>query len=93
MKDVYHPIFQKYGVDLVITTHNHNYQRTYPLKLIGNGDSEPAIADRNNSTYVNPHGPIFITVGTAGEELHDLDGRYPFVANQFKCNGFFKYSY
>ena len=88
IKDIYHPLFQKYGVDLVITTHNHNYQRTYPLKLTGNDGSEPTITDKNNSTYINPGGPIFITVGTAGEELHDLAAQYPFVATQFKRNGF-----
>jgi calcineurin-like phosphoesterase family protein len=88
IKDFYHPLFQKYGVDLVITTHNHNYQRTYPLKLTGNDGSEPTITDKNNSTYINPGGPIFITVGTAGEELHDLAAQYPFVATQFKRNGF-----
>jgi hypothetical protein len=27
-------------------------------------------------------------VGTAGEELHDLAAQYPFVATQFKRNGF-----
>jgi hypothetical protein len=27
-------------------------------------------------------------VGTAGEELHDLTSQYPFVATQFKRNGF-----
>ena len=82
------PLFQKYGVDLVITTHNHNYQRTYPLKLTGNDGSGPTITDKNNSTYINPGGPIFITVGTAGEDLHDLAAQYPFVATQFKRNGF-----
>ena len=30
LTDVYPPLFEKYGVDLVITAHNHNYQRTYP---------------------------------------------------------------
>lgn len=88
IKDIYHPLFQKYGVDLVITTHNHNYQRTYPLKLTGNDGSELTITDKNNSTYINPGGPIFITVGTAGEELHDLVAQYPFVATPFKRNGF-----
>ena len=88
MRDIYHPLFQKYGVDLVITTHNHNYQRTYPLKLTGSDGLEPAIIDRNNSTYVNPGGPIFVTVGTAGEELHDLVAQLPLVATQFKRNGF-----
>jgi len=88
MRDIYHPLFQKYGVDLVLTTHNHNYQRTYPLKLTGIDGLEPAITDRNNSTYVNPGGPIFVTVGTAGEELHDLAAQQPIVATQFKRNGF-----
>ncbi|MGA7008880.1 MAG: hypothetical protein WBP88_12180 [Nitrososphaeraceae archaeon] len=27
-------------------------------------------------------------MGTAGEELHDLAVQYPFVATQFKRNGF-----
>lgn len=88
IRDAYHPLFQKYGVDLVITTHNHNYQRTYPLKLDGSGGSGPTITDKNNSTYVNPKGPIFVTVGTAGEELHPLDGKYPFVVSQLERNGF-----
>ncbi len=61
---------------------------TYPLILTGNDGLEPAIIDRNNSTYVNPGGPIFITVGTAGEELYDLAGQLPFVSTQFKRNGF-----
>jgi hypothetical protein len=88
VRDVYHPSFQKYAVDLVITTHNHNYQRTYPLKLTGIDGSKAAVIDRNDSTYVNPGGPIFITVGTAREELHDLSAQHPFVASQFKRNGF-----
>ena len=32
IRDIYHPLFDKYGVDLVFTSDNHNYQRTFPLK-------------------------------------------------------------
>jgi hypothetical protein len=32
IRDIYHPIFDKYHVDLVLQAHSHNYQRTYPLK-------------------------------------------------------------
>jgi hypothetical protein len=31
LQDLYHPLFDKYGVDVVLQAHNHNYQRTYPL--------------------------------------------------------------
>jgi hypothetical protein len=87
-RDIYHPLFEKYGVDLVINGHNHNYQRTYPLKLNAVSLSNPIVTDRNNSNYINPDGPIFVTVGTAGNELYDLSSQYPFVATQFKRNGF-----
>ncbi len=28
LRDTFHPLFQKYSVDLVLQAHNHNYQRT-----------------------------------------------------------------
>lgn len=31
-RKTYHPLFEKYGVDLVLQAHNHNYQRSYPLE-------------------------------------------------------------
>ncbi len=26
LRDIYHPLFQKYNVDLILQAHNHNYQ-------------------------------------------------------------------
>ena len=37
IRDIYHPLFDKYGVDLVFSGDNHNYQRTFPLKYNNNG--------------------------------------------------------
>jgi hypothetical protein len=88
LRDFYHPLFEKYGIDLVITAHNHNYQRTYPLQMNELRQSYPIIVDTNDSNYVNPKGPIFVTVGTAGDELYDFFGQNPFVVTQFKTNGF-----
>ncbi len=31
LRDTYHPLFEKYGVDILFSGHAHNYQRTYPL--------------------------------------------------------------
>jgi predicted phosphodiesterase len=30
-KNLLHPIFEKYGVDIVLVGHDHNYERTYPI--------------------------------------------------------------
>ncbi|MNI01695.1 Alkaline phosphatase precursor [compost metagenome] len=56
------PIFEKYGVDLVLQGHNHEYSRSYPLmngEKVGNG--EGAIPSRTGIVYVvtNTAGPKF----------------------------------
>ena len=43
IRDIYHPLFDKYGVDLVFSSDNHNYQRTFPLKYNSEGDSSNPI--------------------------------------------------
>ena len=37
IRDIYQPLFDKYGVDLVFSGDNHNYQRTFPLKYNSKG--------------------------------------------------------
>ncbi len=48
LQETYHPVFEKYGVDLVLQAHNHNYQRTYPLAYNERASSDPVIF---GSTY------------------------------------------
>ena len=31
IKDTFLPLFEKYGIDLVISGHNQYYERTYPM--------------------------------------------------------------
>ena len=47
IRDKYQPIFDKYGVDLVIQGHNHIYSRTLPLSLNKLDISQP-IVDKNS---------------------------------------------
>ena len=52
IRDIYHPLFDKYNVDLVFSGDNHNYQRTFPLKYSssdGSSDSSnnPKISNKN----------------------------------------------
>ena len=88
LRDLYPPLFEKYGVDLVITAHNHNYQRTYPLYSDSKHSNNPEIKDKNSNNYENPSAPIYVTVGTAGGELYEFAGQAPFVAAQFSANRF-----
>ncbi|HVD36987.1 MAG TPA: metallophosphoesterase [Nitrososphaeraceae archaeon] len=81
-RDVYHPLFDKYGVDLVLQGHVHNYQRTYPLKYDPVSPSSPTITSTNTSSYTNPQGEIFATVGTGGINLRGFSDKSYFVVYQ-----------
>lgn len=72
-RDTYHPLFDKYNVDLVLQGHDHNYQRSYPIKYNSTNPSTPIITDTNKeSNYNNPAGRIFAIVGTGGIGLYRL---------------------
>ncbi|MDW0189962.1 MAG: metallophosphoesterase [Nitrososphaeraceae archaeon] len=88
LRETYSPLFEKYGVDLVITSHNHNYQRSYPLVHNVEDSREPLIKDVNTSYYSMPGVPIYVGVGTAGNNLYDFRGQAPFMVSQFSETGF-----
>ena len=90
LQEAYHPLFEKYGVDLVFQAHNHNYQRTYPIAFNETSSSHPIVTSKEPVGYDKPlHGQIFLTVGTAGKGEHGLLGKAPFVVRQFQGHGFF----
>ena len=77
LRDSLLPLFEKYGVDIVISGHNQYYERTYPIlynkEIEDTTDEEaipqPIITDNSPSNYQNTKGIQFLTVGTAGDEL------------------------
>jgi hypothetical protein len=84
---IYHPLFDKYGVDLVLQAHNHNYQRSYPLIYNYSNPRNPAIGVASNNTYLDPPGQVYLVVGTGGHPLYDLLGRLPYMAAQYRGFG------
>lgn len=84
VRDIFHPLFDKYNVDLVLSGDNHNYQRTFPLQYNNNGDSSnPIILDRNQTNYNGDYlGQIYFITGTAGKSHYDIQQQAPFVAKQ-----------
>jgi hypothetical protein len=70
-REIYHPLFDKYKVDLALQGHLHVYERTYPITFNNEDDDEPIVQDNNPThIYKNPKAPIFLTVGTGG--AHDM---------------------
>jgi len=58
------PLFDQYKVDLVLSGHNHNYERTFPLRGGTVVDRSPV------PVYENPQGTIYIVTGGAGGSLY-----------------------
>jgi Calcineurin-like phosphoesterase len=85
IRDIYHPLFDKYGVDLVLSSDNHNYQRTFPLNYNGedNSSDDPIIVDIDSTRYNIDSGVIYLIIGTGGRSLYELEGQSSFVANQY----------
>jgi predicted MPP superfamily phosphohydrolase len=90
LRDIYHPLFEKYNVDLVLQAHNHNYQRTYPISYNSAGDSsEPIVTNQLTKGYNNhTDGTVFALVGTGGESFYFLASQAPYLASQFGKFGF-----
>jgi hypothetical protein len=82
------PLFEKHGVAMVFHGHEHNYQRTRPLKFAPSGPGKAASVgskdrlvpgtftiDRSFDGVKNtcPDGVIYITTGAGGKALYDVD--------------------
>jgi predicted MPP superfamily phosphohydrolase len=88
LRDIYHPLFDNYGVDLVLQAHSHNYQRSFPIKYNEIEASKPTIVDKREEQYVDPVGEIFVIAGAAGADLHNFTGQAPYIVTQFQRFGF-----
>ena len=93
IRDAIHPLLDLYNVDLVIYGHTHVYERTYPIKYnYGNGGSPVKTSTGTGSTYTDPEGQIFLTVGQGGKSHYKFTGLQPsWVAfRDNSTNGFLK---
>jgi predicted phosphodiesterase len=54
LRDLYHPLFQKYNVDIILQAHNHNYQRSYPINYNNESSPTPLVTDNDIKSYKDP---------------------------------------
>jgi Calcineurin-like phosphoesterase len=83
LRSTYHPLFNEYGVDLVLQAHNHNYERTFPIKFNSNSPSNPIATTTNTDTYTDPDGQIFATIGTGGVSLYAFTDKADHFVKQY----------
>ena len=92
LRKTYHPLFEEFNVDMVFSSHNQYYERTYPLLYNYEDENGPLFIDKYNSTdnYYNNNrdGILFLTVGTGGDELHEIGDREDYYAIQKEEYGF-----
>jgi hypothetical protein len=82
--DTYQPLFEKYGVHLVLQAHTHTYERTYPLKFNPADSDAPIITSKDSSSnYRNIDGLVIATVGTAGAKTTDTHLSSELTAAQY----------
>ena len=81
-RESFQPLFDKFGVDLVLQGHVHNYQRSLPLIFNQADSSKPSTTSISKTDYKNPNGVIYAVVGTGGVNLHGLSEKAPYMAYQ-----------
>jgi hypothetical protein len=82
IRDIYHPLFDLYNVDLVMSGDNHNYQRTFPLKYNATDPSYPLITNTDKYYYDDFEGEIYLITGTGGQKKYPLTGKEKYVVEQ-----------
>lgn len=93
LKNTFHQLFEKYQIDLVLSGHTQYYQRSLPLSYNNNDSTSPSIIDQNNNNgYTNNKGVIFVTAGTAGDALHNIDYFHPYYLIQEGKFGFLNFN-
>ena len=90
MRDKYQPIFDRYGVDIVLQGHNHLYDRTLPLTFNPNNISKPIVDESINTInkFLNPEGSIYSVVGLGGRGSHIFLNQPDYVVKQHNGFGF-----
>jgi hypothetical protein len=53
-REIYHPLFYKYKVDLALQGHHHVYERTYPITFNQEDNDEPIVHNNIPNIYKNP---------------------------------------
>ena len=70
VRDDLAPLFDRFGVDLVFSGHDHTYERTLPLR------GQQVVDSACEPDYVDPGGTVYIVTGGGGRRLYGSGTSY-----------------
>lgn len=69
MRDRWEPLFDRFGVDLVVNGHNHCYERTHPVRA-----GVPVMEAPTGAVVDSRRGTTYLTAGGAGQTPYPVGG-------------------
>jgi hypothetical protein len=91
LRKAFQRMFEENGVDIVLNGHTQYYQRSLPLSYNKENPLYPIVTNQQNYEYKNNNGIIFITAGTAGDNLQNIDFYLPYTVIQKRSHGFLNF--
>jgi hypothetical protein len=74
LRAVWQPVFDRYQVDLVFNGHDHDYERSKPIRGFQEGSTEGALAQAGtNGAPVAQSGTVYVVAAGAGAPLYGVD--------------------
>jgi 3',5'-cyclic AMP phosphodiesterase CpdA len=71
LREQLQPLVDRYGVDVVLSGHDHNYERSYALRGTEPGTEfrRPAVVDRSLDVVDTTRGTVYLVLGGGGTKL------------------------
>lgn len=68
IREEFVPLFDRYGVDLVVAGHEHHYERTYPLRGVvpGSATLQPRVVTEQATVIDTSKGTVHMIIGGGG---------------------------
>jgi hypothetical protein len=72
IREKFMPLFYKYGVDIVLAGHDHDYERSYLVKGTDSGTAlRPRVVSTDKAKVNSDDGLVHLVLGTGGTAGHD----------------------
>jgi hypothetical protein len=72
IRQAWMPLFYKYGVDFILAGHDHDYERSYPVRGTDSGTVlRPRVVSTDLDTVDSDKGLVHLVIGTGGTKSHD----------------------